>query len=249
MLRGNVASSRDRGRPRRFLLCAGRDAVLSRLAFFRFPELAQGDGTPWPEFGEKETSNQRWRDGAFPATYPDARIVGRASDISGETTQVESVTMQLGIDRRCWENLVAIGTDAIGGALGGGESEEDYDTLDAARGGGEGGGDTDVVVSLSGYADGGGEGGGSSDVVVTFNADATGGGEGGVSSNVAASYTEAATGGGEGGGSSDVVVTFTTDAQGGGEGGKLTVSTCAHFATFATGGGKGGKLSNSTKTP
>lgn len=66
----------------------------------------QGDGTPWPEFGEKEGVRQQWRDGSFPVRQPDARIVGTPACIEGLNVPMlhsPPVALIHGVDIRCWQ--------------------------------------------------------------------------------------------------------------------------------------------------
>jgi len=65
----------------------------------------QGDGSPWPEFGELETATQRWRNGALGQILPNQVNVGDGacigSDLVGPIISTP-IGLAQGVDRRCY---------------------------------------------------------------------------------------------------------------------------------------------------
>ena len=121
----------------------------------------KGDGTDWPDFGELEHARQAWRDGSFPTTPPDAKLIGNQECIEfGNTSDTAPAALIAGVNISCWEKrppwggLVAGGRShqatARGGLVGGGSSHE----IELA-GGLVGGGSSHAIRAAGGLVGGG----------------------------------------------------------------------------------------------
>ena len=121
----------------------------------------KGDGTDWPDFGELENTRQVWRDGSFPTTPPDAKLIGTQQCIEfGNTSDTAPAALIAGVNISCWEKrppwggLVAGGRShqatARGGLVGGGSSH-----AIRAAGGLVGGGSSHAVRAAGGLVGGG----------------------------------------------------------------------------------------------
>jgi len=136
----------------------------------------KGDGTDWPDFGELENTRQVWRDGSFPTTPPDAKLIGSQECIEfGNTSDSPAAALIAGINIGCWAKrppwggLVGGGAShqatALGGLVGGGSSHE-LEVLGGLVGGGRshelevlgglvGGGSSHELEVLGGLVGGG----------------------------------------------------------------------------------------------
>lgn len=86
------------------------------LHYFGSKNWRKGDGTPEPDFGERDNAKQVWRDGTLPVTPPPARLLGTQRCIeSGINGQNEPVILIAGINRRCWDSPPPWGGLGLGG--------------------------------------------------------------------------------------------------------------------------------------
>jgi len=75
----------------------------------------QGDGSPWPEFGELENAKQSWRNGALGQILPNQVNVGDGvcigSDLIGPIVSAPA-GLAGGVDRRCYSVPMPVETSA-----------------------------------------------------------------------------------------------------------------------------------------
>ena len=74
------------------------------LTYFGSRNWHAGDGTPWPDFGEREDTQQVWRNGSFAISKPLVKILGTAEQVEGEADCPEQTWQLLhGVPAPCWE--------------------------------------------------------------------------------------------------------------------------------------------------
>lgn len=127
------------------------------LTYFTSRNWHEGDRSPWPEFGETEDAQQRWRNGSFPVDPPPARIVGTADQVQGrQPVPPPEGPYVLGLPLACWADRPIHDYCPDGGDADDGTalvtSGAGYDST-----GGDADDGTGAVVYYPGYAGTGGD--------------------------------------------------------------------------------------------